>query len=260
VSQDEESGLEEMGLVTGEEVDGEFRVGGSGQRMEVHPQLGHGRTASLRLVVKYLQAVTFMVHVLDKNAQPPPNPVPAIPQLQVWMCYPCPDCNMYNPSHVKLVMHAKRENHTAPPLTLHSTQKYTHLHLFFPVIIPPTLPPTPSDTLKEQLKAASAANAPAHTIPMYDNDPRAIAPFLHRFGAFSIHGGKDPLKYLQRIALMMSITSQGSLHATSQLQHLLAIAGYLSFLDCYKGIETTSRSLHDFFTSTSTWGSCQMSK
>ena len=89
---------------------------------------------------------------------------------------------------------------------------------------------------------------------------RAIAPFLHRFGAFSIHGGKDALKFLRSIASVMSITTQRSLCATCQVQHLLTVAAYLSFLDCYQGINTISRSLRDFFSSTSTWGNRQTSE
>ena len=80
-----------------------------------------------------------------------------------------------------------------------------YLHAFFPVVLTPTSPPTLENTLKEQLKAASAANAPLDTVPMYDNNPCTITPFLHQFGAFSIHGGKDPLKCLQSVASMMSI-------------------------------------------------------
>lgn len=89
---------------------------------------------------------------------------------------------------------------------------------------------------------------------------RAIAPFLHRFGAFSIHGGKDALKFLRSIASVMFITTQRSLCATCQVQHLLTVAAYLSFLDCYQGINTISRSLRDFFSSTSTWGNRQTSE
>ena len=184
--------------------------------MEIYPWQAQGRAASLRLVLEYLQAATFTVHLPDKNTKSPPNPVPAIAELQVWKCYQCPDCKMYNPAHAKLITHANKEKHTAPLMTLHLTQKLTHLHEFFPVILTPTSPPLDT-TFKELLKAASASNAPPGTVPAYDNDPQAIAPFLHRFGAFSIHGGKDPLKYLQSIAPMMSITSHGSLHATCQV-------------------------------------------
>ena len=191
-----EIGDEEMDLVTGEEVDGEFGVGGSRKTTEMHPLRAQGRTASLKLVLEYLQAAMFTVHLPDKNAETPPNPVPAITKLQVWRCYQCSDCKMYSPAHVKIVTHANKEKHTAPLMMLHLTQKLTHLHPFFPVTLAPTSPPAPVNALKEQLKAASAANAPPETVLTYDNDPWAIAPFLHQFRAISIHGGKDPLKYL----------------------------------------------------------------